>query len=119
VAAFGPAGVLNPSADPAATVALGLLDSFGETVPASEHPTGVAFHFDAPGARAPQAILVAVPPAVDVQLDTGALAGIVAETRELAHARMAIPADLDAYAAALPLTLLPADPPAGVRLEPA
>jgi hypothetical protein len=117
VAAFGPTGVLDPGTDPTRTVAVGLLDSFSETIPAVEHATSVAFHFDAPGARAQQAILVAVPPVADVPLDTATLAQIVAETRQLAHARMATPADLGAYAAGLPLTMLPTNPPAGVNLN--
>ena len=44
---------------------------------------------------------------------------IVAEARTLAHARAASPAQLDEYATALPLTLLPFYPPTGVSLEPA
>ena len=118
VAAFGPAGVLDPGADPSRRVALGLVDTFSETIPSTEHTTGVAFHFDAPGARAPQAILVAVPPKVDVPLDTATLVAIVAETRDAAHARMATPPDIDALGAALPLTVLPANAPAGVTLLP-
>ena len=118
VAAFGPAGVLDPGGDPSRRVAFGLVDTFSETIPSTEHTTGVAFHFDAPGARAPQAILVAVPPKVDVPLDTATLVAIVAETRDAAHARMATPADIDALGAALPLTVLPANAPAGVTLLP-
>ena len=118
VAAFGPAGVLDPGVAPTRRVALGLVDTFSETIPSSEHTTSVAFHFDAPGARAPQAILVAVPPAVDVPLDTATLVAIVAETRDAAHARMATPEEIDALAAALPLTMLPANSPAGVTLLP-
>jgi hypothetical protein len=118
VAAFGPSGVLNPGTDPTRRVAVGLVDSFSETIPATEHGTSVAFHFDAPAARAAQAILVAVPPQVDVPLDTQALVEIVAETRDATHARMATPAELDLLAAALPLTMVPANPPAGVSLFP-
>ncbi len=119
VAAFGPPGTLDPGSDPARAVAIGLLDSWGETIPATAHATTAAFHFDAPGSRPPQAILVAVPPDLSRPLDTATIAGIVAETRTLARARAAIPARLDAYAAALPLTVLPFNPPAGVSLEPA
>ena len=39
-----------------------LLDSWPELLPSREEDAGVAFHFDAPGAQAPQAILLAVPP---------------------------------------------------------
>jgi hypothetical protein len=117
IAAFGPAGVLDAGLDPSRFVALGLLDSWGETVPATHHTTSVAFHFDAPGARAPQAILIAVPPVVTTPLDTKGLIAILAEVRQLAHARMATPNDVDAHAAGIPLTMFPALPPTGVSLE--
>jgi hypothetical protein len=123
VAAFGPAGVLDGSASASGSgsgsgeVAIGLLDSWGETIPAKGHVTTAAFHFDAPGSRPAQAILVAVPPDLSQPLDTATLIGIVAETRTLARARAATPSDLDAYAAALPLTMVPVNPPAGVVLD--
>ena len=119
VAAFGPSGTLEPGTDPTRTVAIGLLDSWGEVIPATTHVTTAALHFDAPGSRAPQAILIAVPPDLDRPLDAATAMAIVAEARTLAHARAAIPAQLDEYATALPLTLLPFYPPAGVSLEPA
>lgn len=62
LAAFAPSGALEPGADPERLVAVGLLDQWTEVVPAVDHTTTVAFHHDAPGARAPQAVLVAVPP---------------------------------------------------------
>jgi hypothetical protein len=37
------------------------IDEWVEAVPSPEHATGVAFHHDAPGACAPQALLLAVP----------------------------------------------------------
>ena len=37
------------------------VDEWVEAVPSPEQATGVAFHYDAPGACAPQAILLAVP----------------------------------------------------------
>lgn len=116
VAAFGPPGVLDGGGNPARLVALGLLDSWSEVVPATEHSTHVAFHYDAPGARAPQAILVAVPPAVDEALDTDVLVDIVLETRELARARMAVPSVLTEWSAGAPTTLLPVHDP-GVDLD--
>ncbi len=119
VAAFGPPGTLEPGTDPTRTVAIGLLDSWGEVIPATTHVTTAALHFDAPGSRAPQAILIAVPPDLDRPLDAATAMAIVAEARTLAHARAAIPAQLDEYATALPLTLLPFYPPTGVSLEPA
>ena len=47
-----------------------------------------------PASRAPQAILLAVPPDEDAALDNPTLVDILAETRALAHARMAWPTDL-------------------------
>jgi hypothetical protein len=107
VAAFGPAGVLDPGADPSRPVALGLLDSWSETVPATDHATSVAFHMDAPTARAPQAILIAIPPVLDGPCDTATLVQVVAEARALARVRAVMPSDLDGLAATLPLTWLP------------
>src|SRR5207248_3036338 len=80
---------------PDAPIAVALVDRFSEVIPETELVTGAAFGFDAPASRAPQAILLAVPPVVTRPLDHDTLAQIVAETRELAHARMARPVDLD------------------------
>jgi hypothetical protein len=96
------------AAAPERILAVGLLDRFAETIPSAEHDATATFGFDAPGARAPQAILLAVPPDPDRPLDEATLVSIVAETRELAHARMATPADLDQIAGVAPLPLLPA-----------
>ena len=70
-------------------------DRFDEVVPATEQTSGAAFGFDAPAARAQQAILLAVPPALDAPLDEETLTQTLVETQELAHARMARPVDLD------------------------
>ena len=37
-------------------------DAWPEAVPSREETTGMTFHYDAPGARPPQAVLIAVPP---------------------------------------------------------
>jgi hypothetical protein len=39
-----------------------VVDSWSEFVPAGEQAAGLAFQYDAPGARAPQAVILAVPP---------------------------------------------------------
>lgn len=39
-----------------------MVDQWSEVIPRRTETAGVSFHFDAPGARAPQAILLAVPP---------------------------------------------------------
>jgi len=80
--------------------------------------TGAAFGFDAPSARAPQAILLAVPPVSGQALDGATVAQIVVETRELAHARMARPIDLDDQLWGLvPSGLLPATGAIATPLE--
>jgi hypothetical protein len=115
VAIYGPSGVL-----PAASggIAAGLLDSWGETVPDVDQSTTAAFGFNAPAARAPQAILLAVPPHPEQALTPRVLVKILAETRELAHARMATPDELSRLAAALPLIMLPKSGITAVPLEP-
>jgi hypothetical protein len=103
---------------PTATVAVAAVDAFSEVVPAAEVFTGSAFGFDAPAARAPQAILLAVPPSVSRPLDDQTIVQIVTETRDLAHARMARPVDLDPQFWALaPTGLVPAAGAIGFALE--
>ena len=66
-----------------------LLDEWTEMIPLPTEQTGVAFHFDNPGAEAPQTILIAVPPVVEPrgrwQLDW--LLDILNETLDLARIR--------------------------------
>ena len=117
VAAYAPAGLDLAGISPDRLLAVGLVDRWSETIPATSHTTTAAFGFDAPAARAPQAILLAVPPAVERPLVPATLVSIVAETRELARARMAVPDDLEAAAALVPTALLPAVGPTAVSLE--
>jgi hypothetical protein len=103
---------------PGDLVASAALDQFDEVIPAADQRTGAAFGFDAPAARAQQAILLAVPPVTSTPLDQATLAQILVETRELAHARMARPADLDAQFWGLaPTCLLPATGAIATPLE--
>ena len=93
-------------------------DRFDEVVPATEQTSGAAFGFDAPAARAQQAILLAVPPALDAPLDEETLTQTLVETQELAHARMARPVDLDnQFWGLAPAGLLPATGSIAVTLE--
>ena len=62
------------------------VDEIVEVVPADRETTGVAFNYDEPNARAPQAILVAVPATAD-PWSAEALAATVLETVELARIR--------------------------------
>ena len=116
-AVFGTPGVLDPAGQPDRPIALAVLDSWSEVVPGTDHTTTTAFHFDAPAARAPQAVIVAVPPDPTVELDTATLVDIVVETRELAHARAGSPADFDPWSSAAPTAVLPANEPGAVSLD--
>jgi hypothetical protein len=103
---------------PERLVAVAVLDRFSEVIPSAEQTTGAAFGFDAPAARAQQAILLAVPPDLARQLDQDTLAQILIETRELAHARMARPVDLDdAFRGLVPTALVPASGTVAIPLE--
>jgi len=65
-----------------------LLDEWSEMVPNLTESTGVAFYYDNPGAEAPQAVLVAVPPDPNqTNWTTETLATIVNETLDLAKVR--------------------------------
>jgi len=64
-----------------------LLDEWTELIPARSELTGIAFHYDDPGAEAPQAVLVAVPPGDTTVWDVDMLVDIVNETVDLAKLR--------------------------------
>ena len=110
VVIYGPA-VGRP--DP---VGLALLDSWAETVPGRRHTTHAAFGFDAPRARAPQAILLAIPPDEKKPLTAEALPGIVASTRLQARARMVQPDGLGPWVLAVPSSMVLTTGPAGTDL---
>ena len=117
VAAWAPATLDLATTPPGQNLAVGLLDRLAETIPASGHTTSAAFGFDAPGARAQQAILLAVPPDLTKPLDLPTLAQVVAEARELAHARMATPVNLGAAGGLIPLALFPTSGETAIPLE--
>lgn len=84
-----------PSAFDAAAPMAGLLvDEWVEAVPTARETIGVAFHYDAPGAHAPQSILLAVPPDARPRWELETLEAIVQETLELAKLRSVDPAAL-------------------------
>jgi hypothetical protein len=74
--------------DPAAGMAVLVIDEFTEVVPAPDTTTGISFGFDAPGARPPQSVLLAVPPVAGQAWTVDALAEVVGETVDLAKIRM-------------------------------
>jgi hypothetical protein len=118
IAAFGPPGVLpnRPTAATPGTVAVAVIDRFAETVPATEQVSAVAFPHDVPTARAPQAIVLAVPPVTDEELTSDVLVDVVAEVRTLARVRMAGATETGPTTGSLHLAALPASGRVGVDL---
>ena len=117
-------GALPPTADqalrgvvavvahaPAALASIGaadtlsglFIDEWSETIPTDKETTGLGFHFDAPGARPPQSILIAVPadPAADNWTLDG-LVDVVEEAMSLARVRAVRPQDLKGLGLMLP-----------------
>jgi len=68
-----------------------LIDEWTETVPTARETTGLAFHFDRPNAVAPQALLLAVPPAADGRWQWSELVAIVLDTFRQARLRAVEP----------------------------
>ncbi len=65
-----------------------LLDQWVENIPLPTEQTGVAFHYDDPGAEAPQAVLVAVPPVPNAESwQLPWLLGALKETLDLVRIR--------------------------------
>ena len=116
---FGPAGAPVPGTvglvlhapdgiDPVAGGAGVMIDAWSETIPESRETTAVAFHYDAPGARAPQTMLLAVHPDPDpTTWDMDALVGSVHEAMDLARVRTLGPKELAAFSTFLPALYLP------------
>jgi hypothetical protein len=94
--------------DPSKPLAGLFCDAWSEIIPSAVETTGVSFHYDAPGARAPQTILVAVPPdpaattwSFDALLDTGL------EAHDLGRIRAVGPKELTHLGVMLPCIYLP------------
>ncbi len=107
-----------PGLDTTKPVAGLVVDEWPEVVPAAELVTGIAFHADAPGARPPQTILLAVHPDPQQPWSSQILADVVLETLELAKLRLV---DLEAVAWAgrfLPALYVPdGDVPGALTLD--
>jgi hypothetical protein len=85
-----------------------VVDQWSDVVPNDHETTGLSFHFDAPGARAPQSILLAVPGDRAAPFWTvEALAGTVREAMALARIRALDLDDLEAVGRFLPAIYLP------------
>jgi hypothetical protein len=63
------------------------LDQWVEMIARPTEQTGIALHYDNPGADAPQAILIAVPPTSRPLWDLASLLAILSETLDLAQVR--------------------------------
>lgn len=107
--------------DPQAGGAGVMVDTWTESVPVAEETTAVTFHYDAPGARAPQAMLLAVHPALDPdRWDFDTLLGCVQEAVDLARLRTLGSRELAPFATLVPGLFLPevyTRDTAGVRLR--
>ena len=85
------------------------VDEWQEVIPDRVQTTGVAFHYDAPGARPPQSVLLAVPPRVAMEHWTfDEVLATVHEAFDLAQLRCVRPKDLvNGLGAFLPGNFLP------------
>nr|WP_315186619.1 hypothetical protein [uncultured Albidiferax sp.] len=101
IAAHAPGGLR--ALDAATTLSGLFVDEWMETIPSDTETTGVGFHFDAPGARPPQSILLAVPadPAAD-HWTLDSLLDTVNEAMALAQLRAVRPQDLEGLGLLLP-----------------
>lgn len=101
-------------------VAVGLVDHFSEVVPDDRRPPSMAFGFDAPGARAPQAFLAVVPPTAGREWSpTGAdLVDCVLDARASARVRTVLPEHprISALAGLLPTAVVPLNGAAAATL---
>ena len=68
-----------------------VIDEWTESVPAAEVTTGVAFDYDAPGARPPQSVLLAVTPPGAARWEVDLIEQTLLETFELARLRAVDP----------------------------
>jgi hypothetical protein len=64
-----------------------MVEEWPERIPNAQAPTAVAFHFEEPSARAPQAVLLAVCPDNRATWDDALLQAVLSETLELAKIR--------------------------------
>ncbi len=105
VVAYGP----DPAAlaGSMATVAIAGLDAWQDAIPSNRHTTSAAFGFNGPKSRAPQAVLLAVPPDASRRLSDAELVALVLETRQLARARACRPRPGSRVATPAALSSLP------------
>jgi hypothetical protein len=107
---YGPAIGATPSGSQVGVVTV---DAWAETVPSPRHTTWTAFGYDGPRARAPQAVLVVVPPDPSQPIDDETLLGALQHARLQARARAAPTASSEELFIGLPTAALLATGPAG------
>ncbi|WP_133244903.1 hypothetical protein [Caulobacter radicis] len=83
-----PSGLFVDAAGRPAPVCGLMVDEWVEAIPNAKETTGLAFHYDQPGARAPQAVLLATPPNAEAAWRPETLEAILLETLELAKLRV-------------------------------
>jgi hypothetical protein len=107
IACHCPGGFDAPAAD--TTLAALVCDEWPEFIPDPFQTAGIAFHYDAPGARPPQAILLALPPRLDQDAwSFDDLLDVIHEAFDLAKLRAVRPQDLKGgLGALLPGNYLP------------
>jgi hypothetical protein len=100
--------VASDGFDPTEPHAGMLIDAWAEVIPSTDHTAGLTFHYDAPGARAPQAIVLAVHPQPDPdRWDLDTLVDTVNETAALARLRTLSLKETEGFAGLLPALYLP------------
>lgn len=101
VVAHAPGVLASIAADD--TMAGLYIDEWSESIPSTHETTGLSFHFDTPGARAPQSMLLAVPSDPQAQNWTlDELLGVVDEALALSRLRAVRPQDLQGLGLLLP-----------------
>ncbi|HEY1293779.1 MAG TPA: hypothetical protein VGJ60_11910 [Chloroflexota bacterium] len=93
-----------------------VIDEWLERIPAASHTTGLAVHFDAPASRAPQSLLLMVPP-VGRQWDFDLVVDTVRATLDDAQLRSIGPETLGAYGHHLPAIYSPTGLDPGTATE--
>jgi hypothetical protein len=68
--------------------AVAVVDAWTEVIPAAKHTAGACFHFDAPAAQPPHAILLAVAPQPGVPWTVDTLTAVVDEALHLTKVRL-------------------------------
>jgi hypothetical protein len=96
--------------DPGRPVAGLVVDEWTETIPGSVETTALSFHYDAPAARPPQAVVLAVTGAPDAATWTfDELLGVARETIALTRLRTVGPRELPDLGGFLPALYVPQD----------